>query len=61
MDELISATAPEYAVITCSEEEPDTSATRAVLEEAGVNMLSTSNVPVTVYSDGTVLTVAYTG
>lgn len=61
MDELIAATAPEYAVITCSEEEPDTSATRAVLEEAGVNMLSTSNAPVTVYSDGTVLTVAYTG
>lgn len=61
MDDLIAATAPEYAVITCAEEEPDISTTYTVLEEAGVSILLTSKAPVTVYSDGNVLTVGYAG
>lgn len=60
MDELIAATEPEYAVITCAEEEPDISFTYAMLAEANVSILLTSEAPVTVHSDGTILTVGYT-
>ena len=58
MDELIAATKPEYAVICCSGEEPDISATRSVLESAGVQIFLTSHGPVTATCDGKELAVS---
>ena len=59
MDQLIAATKPEYAVITCSDDEPDTIATLKVLEEAGVTVFLTSSAPVLVQSDGSQIRVNY--
>lgn len=59
MDELIAATKPEYAVITCSDEEPDTTATRMLLDKAGISVFLTAKAPVLVQSDGKQLNVAY--
>ena len=59
MDELIAATRPEYAVICCSDEEPDISATLSVLDRFGVQVFLTSEAPVMVTCDGKELTVSY--
>ncbi len=59
MARLIAETAPEYAIITCSAEEPDTTATLRALDAAGVPVYLTSEGAVLVVSDGTTLTVSY--
>lgn len=58
MDELIKATDPEYAVICCSEDEPDTSDTMSVLEAAKVKTYLTYGGPVTVTCTGNKITIA---
>ena len=59
MEELITATMPEYAVICCSREEPDTTSSMQILREYGVSTFMTSEAPVQVTCDGSSLTVQY--
>ena len=49
---LLDATRPAYAVITSSDEEPESDATVAALERAGATVLLTRNGAVTLRSDG---------
>ena len=56
MDELIKAADPEYAVICCSEDEPDISDTISVLEDAKVKTYLTYKGPVTVTCTGSKIT-----
>ena len=55
MTNLLSAVAPEYAVITSSEEEPESAQTVALLEEAGIQVFLTREGALTVHSDGAAL------
>ena len=59
MEELITATMPEYAVICCSREEPDTTSSMQILREYGVSTFMTREAPVQVTCDGSSLTVQY--
>lgn len=59
MDELIAATSPAWAVITCARDEPDISATQKVLDSAGVQSFLTSEAPVRVVCSGESLSVGY--
>ena len=52
LDALLSATRPEYAVITSSDEEPESAATVAALERAGATVLLARNGAVTLRSGG---------
>ena len=52
LDNLLETTEPEYAVITCSEEEPDTSETEELLDELNIKYYLTKNGSITVLSDG---------
>ena len=52
LDALLSATRPAYAVITSSDEEPESAATVAALERAGATVLLTRNGAVTLRSGG---------
>ncbi len=57
LDELISSTEPSFAVITSSEEEPESEAVVEELERAGVRVLLTRERAVTVRSSGDGVTV----
>lgn len=59
MDELLAAVRPAYAVITCSEEEPEADAVTAALGAAGVETYLTRVAAVKITSDGTDVTAAY--
>lgn len=59
MDELLAAVQPAYAVITCSEEEPEADAVAAALDAAGVKTYLTRVAAVYVTSDGTQVTASY--
>ena len=52
LDNLLETTEPDYAVITCSKEEPDTSETEELLEELNIKYYLTKNGSITVLSDG---------
>ena len=57
LEALLEATRPTYAVITSSDEEPESEAVLAALEQAGVRALLTRSGAITLTSDGTSLTV----
>lgn len=52
LEALLASVKPTYAIITSSEEEPESDAVLAALEQAGVRTLLTRNQSVTLYSDG---------
>ena len=54
---LVDMTAPRYAVITSSDDEPEDAQTLELLQSAGVETYLTRNGAVTVHSDGVELTV----
>ena len=56
---LIETTAPRYAVITSSDDEPEDSETLELLQSAGVETFLTRAGQIVAYSDGTELTVGY--
>ena len=56
LSELLASVKPTYAIITSSEEEPESSAVLDALEEAGARVLLTRKQSVTLYSDGTNIT-----
>ena len=56
---LVETTAPRYAVITSSEDEPEDSETLDLLQSAGAETFLTRSGQIAVYSDGTELTVEY--
>ena len=58
LKELIESTQPGYAVITSSDEEPESGATVEALEQAGTEVLLTRRGAVTFHSDGRVLSLA---
>lgn len=60
LEALLSAVQPAYAVITSSDEEPESEATVEALERAGARVLLTRAGAVTVRSDGTALSVEQT-
>ena len=52
---LLESTKPTYAVVTSSDEEPESAATVEALERAGATVLLTRDGAVTLYSDGAVV------
>lgn len=52
LDNLLEWANPTYAVITCSDEEPDTSETEDLLQEMNIEYYLTKNGSVTITSDG---------
>ena len=56
---LLETTAPRYAVITSSDEEPEDAETLELLESSGVETFLTRNGQVIVRSDGETISVAY--
>ena len=58
-DELIAAVAPEYAIITSSDEEPESEVVMHMLSEAGAETYLTRTAPVIIYSDGAAVKVSY--
>ena len=56
---LIESVGPRYAVITSSDEEPESDETIAALEGAGVQVFTTRTAPVKVESDGVSISVRY--
>lgn len=61
IDVLIASVQPELAVITCSEDEPESDAILQSLEKAGTALWLTRVAPVSVTSNGECVTVAYEG
>jgi len=59
LSELVLMTAPEYAVITSSDSEPEDEKTVALLEECGVETFYTRIAPVIVTCDGENLSIQY--
>lgn len=59
LEELLKAARPDYAVIICSDDEPEADSTLALLEEYGVTTYLTRQGAVLLRSDGTDLTVSY--
>lgn len=57
LDKLLASTKPTYAIITSSEEEPESSAVVETLEDAGIRVLLTRKASVTLYSDGNTITI----
>ncbi len=57
LDALLASTKPTYAVITSSEEEPESGAVVEALEKAEIQVLLTRNQSVTLYSDGNTITI----
>ena len=53
LDNLLEWATPQYGVITCSDEEPDTTDTEALLNEMNIEYYLTKNGPITITSDGT--------
>ena len=60
LEELLSVTRPAYAVITSSDQEPESAGVTAALEEAGVGVLLTREGAVTFSSDGQTITAKQT-
>lgn len=56
---LTAAVQPRWAVITCSDEEPEDEKTVALLESAGAEVFLTRTAPVIAVSDGSSVTVRY--
>ncbi len=52
LDDLLASTQPTYAIITSSDEEPESEAVVETLKNAGICVLLTRNDAVTLYSDG---------
>ena len=52
LDDLLEAVEPKYAVITCSDTEPDTTKTEELLNKVGIQYYLTSNGSITILSDG---------
>lgn len=61
IDVLIASVRPELAVITCSEDEPESDAILQSLEKSGTALWLTRVAPVSVTSNGECVTVAYEG
>lgn len=61
IDALVASVRPELAVITCSEDEPESDAIRQSLENAGTALWLTRVAPVSVTSNGENVTVTYEG
>lgn len=61
IDVLIASVRPELAVITCSEDEPESDAILQSLEKAGTALWLTRVAPVCVTSNGESVTVTYEG
>ena len=59
LDALLAAVRPRYAVITCSEREPEAASTMRTLKAAGVETFLTRLGAVRIRSDGETLTVDY--
>jgi len=59
LEALLEAVAPRYAVITSSDEEPESEATAAALEAAGAEVYLTRRGVVKLWSDGTDITIGY--
>ena len=59
LDALLAAVHPRWAVITCSEREPEAEATRKALAQAGVESYLTRLGAVRIRSDGETLSVEY--
>ncbi len=57
LDDLLASTKPTYAVITSSEEEPESDTVVGALEKAGIRVLLTRNQSVTLYSDGNIISI----
>ncbi len=57
LDQLLEATTPEYAVITCSKKNPADDSTLQVLQKYGVDVYQTRNGQITVTTDGSKLSV----
>ena len=57
---LLQEAKPEYAVITCSDSEPEDAGTLRLLEASGAEVFLTRLGPVRLVSDGKTLTLAYT-
>ena len=60
MDDLIAVVQPEYAVITCSDEEPEAESTMQALDAQHVETYLTRQGAVLIKSNGSALTVEYT-
>ena len=58
LDAVLASVRPAYAVITSSDEEPESAAVVSALERAGATVLLTRNGAVTLRSDGTTITIA---
>ena len=58
LDALLDAAKPSYAVVTSSDDEPESEAVVSALEGAGIRVLYTRNGAVTLRSDGTSVTEA---
>ncbi|MBQ3356212.1 MAG: MBL fold metallo-hydrolase [Oscillospiraceae bacterium] len=52
LDALLASTQPRYAVITSSDEEPESTAVVAALQDAGIGVLLTRNGAVILHSNG---------
>ena len=55
LDALLASTKPTYAIITSSDDEPESEAVVETLQSAGITVLRTRNGAVTLLSDGTKL------
>lgn len=58
LDAMLAAATPVYAVITSSDDEPESETVVSVLESAGVKVLLTRSGAITLHSDGTTLTLS---
>ena len=56
LDALLDAAKPSYAVITSSDDEPESEAVVSALEQSGIRVLRTRDGAVTLHSDGTSVT-----
>lgn len=57
LDQLLEATTPEYAAITCSKKNPADESTLEVLQKYGVDVYQTRNGQITVVTDGSKMSV----
>ena len=57
LDQLLEATTPEYAAITCSKKNPADESTLEVLQKFGVNVFQTRDGQITVTTDGSKINV----
>lgn len=57
LDDLLETVEPKYAVITCSDTEPDTTKTEELLSKLGIEYYLSKNGSITVLSDGNSITI----